>query len=574
MDNQYLILVDENGQPYIAHAFSFRNTFRNVGNAVRNTASNVGRRARDTHKYIQKIAKDGKTRYFYSQEEWEAYLRGDSKKPTTIGGRIKDAVGYDERERRDQAKREYESDMRSGKRMEDRGRTKLMAIDSSSSNPNVHKEAEDALSLQKKGIDMQDKAQEKYGRTADEYDRTILGTVEKITDRFSNEKVRVSCEEAFDSFMKHPTPANQDKYRKAYEQWTKSSGYEHNRELMMTPDEAYKHAKKETEQLLKIAMKEATDVEKMRVGTDSNGYEYLDSYEAGDRAKAVSEQYESLRKLLINVDYAADQEEIRKQIDEHRQKIKEFQLANEKELKDLATNPKQFFDDYKLDETLKKTKNRDYKKIVSELNKKNTDYNPVEIFNNIPSEETIISNVGGGDRTLGSCSSLALAYIGNKAGYKVLDFRGGPSQNIFSQYAVMNVIADLEGVDSKVVKTTMDSKKTQLESAVELLHTAEEGKEYYFATGQHGTIVRKKNGNYQYLELQSENNNGWETLDDGALVWRFSCSLGKPKSKGVEAQTVMIDAESLGKSDEFVSLLGYINTNIYSQKKGKGGHEK
>ncbi|HGQ4216718.1 TPA: hypothetical protein ACL7J0_001611 [Streptococcus pneumoniae] len=42
-------------------------------------------------------------------------------------------------------------------------------------------------------------------------------------------------------------------------------------------------------------------------------------------------------------------------------------------------------------------------------------------------EEEIIQAISGGDKTKGSCSSLAFAYIGNKAGYTVLDFRGGKS---------------------------------------------------------------------------------------------------------------------------------------------------
>lgn len=46
----YIIAVDENGTPYIAHAF---------GN----------------HKYFQKIRDGFKTRYFYTREQLEGYLR-------------------------------------------------------------------------------------------------------------------------------------------------------------------------------------------------------------------------------------------------------------------------------------------------------------------------------------------------------------------------------------------------------------------------------------------------------------------------------------------------------------------
>lgn len=54
--NDYVILFDENGQPYIAHGFF----------------SNAKERA---HKYIQKIKDSKGWRYFYSQAEWEAYQR-------------------------------------------------------------------------------------------------------------------------------------------------------------------------------------------------------------------------------------------------------------------------------------------------------------------------------------------------------------------------------------------------------------------------------------------------------------------------------------------------------------------
>ena len=50
MNKDYIVLVDENGQPYIAHAFG-------------------------EHKYIQRLLINGKNRYFYTREQIEAYLR-------------------------------------------------------------------------------------------------------------------------------------------------------------------------------------------------------------------------------------------------------------------------------------------------------------------------------------------------------------------------------------------------------------------------------------------------------------------------------------------------------------------
>ena len=59
--NDYIIAVDENGQPYIAHAYNLTNMkYRQV-------------------KYLLKL-KDGKrTRYFYTQDEIDAYYRKKKK---------------------------------------------------------------------------------------------------------------------------------------------------------------------------------------------------------------------------------------------------------------------------------------------------------------------------------------------------------------------------------------------------------------------------------------------------------------------------------------------------------------
>lgn len=70
-DYDYVVLFDENGQPYIAH--SWRDKVRSAPAA----AKNAGRQA---VKYIEKIVDKGKTRYFYTQDELRAYYdRGKEK---------------------------------------------------------------------------------------------------------------------------------------------------------------------------------------------------------------------------------------------------------------------------------------------------------------------------------------------------------------------------------------------------------------------------------------------------------------------------------------------------------------
>lgn len=81
--NDYIILRDEDGKAYIAHAGlldNARNTIRGVTNSisttaqqVANKAKGVGRGVRQNHKYILKVNENGKTRYFYKQEEVKAY---------------------------------------------------------------------------------------------------------------------------------------------------------------------------------------------------------------------------------------------------------------------------------------------------------------------------------------------------------------------------------------------------------------------------------------------------------------------------------------------------------------------
>ena len=77
--NDYVILFDENGSPYIAHAGLIDqargavNAAANRVQQVANQAKGVGRGVRQNHKYILKVNENGKTRYFYKQEEVRAY---------------------------------------------------------------------------------------------------------------------------------------------------------------------------------------------------------------------------------------------------------------------------------------------------------------------------------------------------------------------------------------------------------------------------------------------------------------------------------------------------------------------
>ena len=188
-----------------------------------------------------------------------------------------------------------------------------------------------------------------------------------------------------------------------------------------------------------------------------------------------------------------------------------------------------------------------------------------------PTESKIISNLGGGDLTKGSCSSVAFAYIGNKGGLNVRDFRGGDSQRYFSMTYNIRKIANLTGVKSYVVKESNDFKAVS-----KLLQNMAIDKEYYLATGHHAAIIRKTTDDVQYLELQDVEDNGFKPLNNKVLSRRFGCQKGYTmKYIGkFEVESILIDVDSLKDNSEFRHILGYINTNKNKQLKGVGGSVK
>ena len=188
-----------------------------------------------------------------------------------------------------------------------------------------------------------------------------------------------------------------------------------------------------------------------------------------------------------------------------------------------------------------------------------------------PTESKIISNLGGGDLTDGSCSSVAFAYIGNKGGLNVRDFRGGDSQWYFSMRNKIKKIANLTGVRSRIVKEYNDFKATS-----KLFDDMVIDKEYYLATGKHAAIIRKTMEGLQYLELQSVEENGFKPLNNNILRRRFGCKKShRMKYIGkFEVESMLIDVDSLKDNSEFRHILGYINTNKNKQLKGAGGSVK
>ena len=204
----------------------------------------------------------------------------------------------------------------------------------------------------------------------------------------------------------------------------------------------------------------------------------------------------------------------------------------------------------------------------------NVEYREVQKLKEKLSSAEIIKKIAGGDMTKGSCSSLALAYIGNRNGLGVVDFRGGESQYIFSLY--YKKILELPGVEGSITMV-----KQQISGTIGVLDNLILNKEYYIATGKHAAIVRRLESGLEYLELQSKKQNGWMPFDKygsiaATLNKRFGCRKTVDKAFGriFEKPVVVMDVESFSGNKEFEQLLGYINTALDSQMKGALGDVK
>ena len=216
------------------------------------------------------------------------------------------------------------------------------------------------------------------------------------------------------------------------------------------------------------------------------------------------------------------------------------------------------------------TGNDNYKDVLIFCKKLKVEYNKPEKLTKTLSTDEIIDRVGGGDKTVGSCSSVAFAYIANRGGLDVLDFRGGRSQEVFSLPSIISKIAGFSDVDSYVEKDVSD-----YVAVGRLFDKMTQDKEYYLTTGCHAAIVRKNGKVPEYLELQSPDNNGYKPLNKKKLRSRFGCQKSHTiVGRKIKASSILIDVDSLAKSAEFKEIIGYINTNKNSQKKGASGNEK
>ena len=194
-------------------------------------------------------------------------------------------------------------------------------------------------------------------------------------------------------------------------------------------------------------------------------------------------------------------------------------------------------------------------------------YNPIT-YAAPRTQEEIIADIGGGDMTKGSCSSLAFAYFGNKDGYMCRDFRDGTSRSLFSRDSTIINMAKLDGVNGLVAEEYND-----LVGAKKLLSNVVEGKEYYFATGKHAAVVRRTSTGLEYLELQSATDNGWHPFREKTLKNRFGAQRSHTTyGMKYKANSMLIDGDELMGNKQFLEALGFINTPAGQERKGiRGG---
>lgn len=245
---------------------------------------------------------------------------------------------------------------------------------------------------------------------------------------------------------------------------------------------------------------------------------------------------------------------------------KNYEDWKEKYYKVMEDAQKQGYNDDGILKKPIKSSDEYYNALLTKVEQMKVEYRPVESNVSQLTNSEIINVLAGGDRTSGSCASLGLAYIGQKQGWNVIDYRGGESQKFFSNSMNLYGLSQAKGL-----KVLTAEGKASLTVGNRLLKQCEVGKEYYLCVGRHAAIVRKlEDGTLQYLELQSATKSGWTNFDSkprNTLIRRFGCS-----SNLGSFGDFMIDIDDSDFSnDDFKSLLGFLNTAEDAQKKGQYG---
>lgn len=191
--------------------------------------------------------------------------------------------------------------------------------------------------------------------------------------------------------------------------------------------------------------------------------------------------------------------------------------------------------------------------------------------NDAPMEsDEIIAKVAGGDKTNGSCVSVALAYIGNVLGFDVTDFRGGQSQAFFATRRNVKELLSFKGIGGVSLEGYND-----FTMANTVLSRVDSNREYLFIVGKHATIIRKQDTGFEYLELQSPTDNGYYSLTRTELKRRFGCQKTHTiYGFNLKNSCHLVPIENFRNNNAFIEALGFLNTAVNEQKKGEDGNVK
>lgn len=192
-------------------------------------------------------------------------------------------------------------------------------------------------------------------------------------------------------------------------------------------------------------------------------------------------------------------------------------------------------------------RNKEFNQIIQSAKAKGIQYIEAKRLRKPLSEKQIIEKLGAPDPTPGACSSQALAYIANKFGFDVKDYRKMKSRVLFANRNTIEQIVKSGGFEA--------NNPNGFKNVETLFQHVEPGKEYYFVSSEHAAIIRKINENFEYLELQNKKmKNGFKSLTVDALEARFGT---EEKSDCLD---YLIDIEKIKDSPKFRELLGFFNT--------------
>ena len=136
--------------------------------------------------------------------------------------------------------------------------------------------------------------------------------------------------------------------------------------------------------------------------------------------------------------------------------------------------------------------------------------------------------------------------------------------------------------------------RQEARDVAKLIGGIDEGREYILRTGRHEAIIRKHEGNLEYLEMQNPYFAGWRAFEKEYRVFstgavkkktveetlheRFACrkTVDRDRWDGTvyEKSCLLIPVDSVKQTEEFKDICGYINTETGKQKKGLIGGEK